>query len=271
MAKLFIHQIYNDQVTRVSLDPDLLPLDNSANERPDWREYWPIRQYLLTHDLEEGALHGFFSPPFRDKSWPSRERIGKFVTSCYREPDVVILTPKFEWDSTLFTSVFEQGEHMHPGLMAAAEAAFDEIGLRVDVGSLINDSRRTVFSNCFVATRIFWRRWLDINEQLFALAENEASRAGALLRANTAYRSNAGPVQQKVFIMERVASLILASDETLKVESFPPERSFGDASIEAICCDALKIAMRERPDAHYSTTFRQLRDPLLKRLAPEQR
>ena len=268
MAPLVIHQIFYDEASRRRTDQGFLPLDNSANERPDWREYWPMRRYLVSNTLDEGALYGFLSPRFGEKTRLNARQVFQFVASCKREPDVVILNPHIGWDfSTLFLSVFEHGEHMHPGLVAAAQSSFDTIGLKVDVSALVNDSRSAVFSNFFLAKPDFWRRWLGINEKLFALAEDEASPIGALLRATTTYRAAAGPVQQKVFLMERIATLLLITEPALEVASYPSQAVLGAAPIEAISCDALKLAMGKRPDPHYHRTFIQLRDPLLKQLA----
>ena len=43
MSIIYAYQIYYSEQTRDALDPGFLPLDNLANPRPDWREYWPIR------------------------------------------------------------------------------------------------------------------------------------------------------------------------------------------------------------------------------------
>jgi len=42
---LRVFQIHYDAASRAALDPDFEPLDNSRSERPDWYEYWPIRQF----------------------------------------------------------------------------------------------------------------------------------------------------------------------------------------------------------------------------------
>ena len=46
MSNCSIYQIYYDEATRLSNDNGFLQLDNSLNERPDWSEYWPIRNYF---------------------------------------------------------------------------------------------------------------------------------------------------------------------------------------------------------------------------------
>jgi hypothetical protein len=68
MADTRICQIFYDQKTRDALDPGCIPLDNLANERPDWREYWPMREFLLGETLVEDRYYGFFSPKFGQKT-----------------------------------------------------------------------------------------------------------------------------------------------------------------------------------------------------------
>ncbi|MDL1867795.1 hypothetical protein FBR06_11350, partial [Betaproteobacteria bacterium PRO4] len=44
--------------TCIQTDPNITILDNTANPRPDWREYWPIRHFLKNNELEENTLYG---------------------------------------------------------------------------------------------------------------------------------------------------------------------------------------------------------------------
>ena len=61
-------QIFYNEKSRALLDPDFEPLDNLKNERPDWYEYWPIRNYLMQNRLDESAYYGFLSPNFYEKT-----------------------------------------------------------------------------------------------------------------------------------------------------------------------------------------------------------
>ena len=60
MSNYSIYQIYYDEATRLSNDSGFLQLDNSFNERPDWSEYWPIRNYFKNNILEDNKYYGFF-------------------------------------------------------------------------------------------------------------------------------------------------------------------------------------------------------------------
>ena len=76
-------QIYQIQYASLQeIDPGFEVLDNSANERPDWFEYWPIRNYLLNQALDEGAFYGFLSPKFRIKTSLKFEAVRDFIQTC---------------------------------------------------------------------------------------------------------------------------------------------------------------------------------------------
>jgi hypothetical protein len=58
MHAMHIYQILNHYTSRQGLDPGFKVLDNSLNERPDWFEYWPIRNFLLNEALDEAERLG---------------------------------------------------------------------------------------------------------------------------------------------------------------------------------------------------------------------
>jgi len=65
--------------TRQQMPAQFLALDNTANARPDWREYWPMRNFLLSHTLEDDVFYGFFSPRFTYKTQLDHEMIRDFA------------------------------------------------------------------------------------------------------------------------------------------------------------------------------------------------
>jgi hypothetical protein len=67
MNPVRIYQIYHSEDTRNSLDEGFIPIDN-IGQHPDWREYLPIRKFLLENVLDENTLYGFFSWKFRQKT-----------------------------------------------------------------------------------------------------------------------------------------------------------------------------------------------------------
>src|SRR6202035_2196504 len=93
MQAMHIYQILNHYTSREELDPGFKVLDNSANERPDWFEYWPIRKFLLDEALDENAFYGFLSPKFKLKSSLSADVVREFIAADDEAADVVLLSP----------------------------------------------------------------------------------------------------------------------------------------------------------------------------------
>src|SRR3984893_2621885 len=82
MHALHIYQILSHYTSPRELDPGFEVLDNSANERPDWYEYWPIRRFLLNEALDEDAFYGFLSPKFKLKTSLSSDLVRESVLAA---------------------------------------------------------------------------------------------------------------------------------------------------------------------------------------------
>lgn len=107
-------------------------------------------------------------------------------------------------------------------------------------------SQNTVYCNFFAAKPKFWKRWLQIGELLFELSENQHEDLGRKIAAGTMHN---GHMQYplKVFMQERIASLLLAAEDwqvstydVFKMPNLLP--IFLPFKSELIACDSLKIA-----------------------------
>src|SRR5437868_10721652 len=193
--KANIFQIFYSKQTEQLLDPGFIPLDNTTNSRPDWREYWPIRRFLQASDMHENQYYGFLSPKFREKTGLNSKHVENFIEDGY---DVISFSPFFD-QGAYYLNVFEQGEMQHKGLVSLAQQVFNEIGYDIHLKSIVMDSRHVIFSNYFVAKPLFWREWMVLGEKIFQLAEGGASRRlKDDLNATVPYISDA---HSKVFII----------------------------------------------------------------------
>lgn len=255
MSAMFIYQILTPFTKREVLDPGFLVLDNSANERPDWYEYWPIRKFLLNESLDEESYYGFLSPKFRLKTNLDARAAAEFVSRQEGAADVVLLSPSLHL-TAYHLNVFAYGETVHPGLLQLAERFFQHIGQPTKLQEFVTDSRNEVYSNYLIAKPRFWRAWLAVTEQLFALAESPHDALGAELRRPTRYRGATG-VQMKIFIMERLATWILARDSSFTPRARDPfaARSRIYKLPGAIICDALKMAYATNRREQYKELF----------------
>jgi hypothetical protein len=259
MHSAHTYQILNHYTSPQELDPGFDVLDNSVNERPDWYEYWPIRRFLLNQTLDENAFYGFLSPKFKLKTNLGAAEVRAFIEASSPDTDVVLFSPSIH-NSAFFLNVFEHGNAEHPGLSQVARSFFARIGYPQPLEDLVSDSRNTVHSNYFIAKPRFWRAWLKITEQLFAIAEMPDDSLGMQLRAPTQYRGRRD-VQMKIFLMERVASWILATDRSFIARARDPfaARSRIYKLPLAIMCDALKIAYSTQGRKQYKDVFLMLR------------
>jgi hypothetical protein len=254
MQALHVFQILNHYTSRQELDPGFGVLDNSANERPDWFEYWPIRRYLQSEALEENAFYGFLSPKFGLKTNLTSAGLRGFVDAA-QPADVILFSPSIQ-NSAYFLNVFEHGEAEHPGLMGTATRLFERIGRPTKLENLVSDSNNTVHSNYFIAKPRFWRAWLAVTEALYAIAEAQDDPLGKELRTPTSYRGSSN-VQMKIFIMERIATWIISTDRSFVARVRDPfvARSRIYKLPVAIICDALKIAYVAEGRPQYKVVF----------------
>jgi hypothetical protein len=260
MSALHLFQILNHYTASHELDPGFDVLDNSANERPDWYEYWPIRNYLLNHSLDDGAFYGFLSPRFKHKTNLSEAEVREFIQDAGATADVVLFSPSIQ-NSCYYLNVFEHGEAEHPGLAGVAARLFARIGRPLDLDGFISDSRNTVYSNYFIARPKFWRAWLAVTEQMFAIAEAPDDPLGRELRTPTEYRGRRD-VQMKIFVMERIATWLLVTDAGFVASARDPfaARSRYYKLPVAIVCDALKIAYVTQRRGQYMEVFLLVRN-----------
>lgn len=265
-TRAVICQIAYSPDTLAMVKPPMRVLNNLANPRPDWRELWPIRQFLLTQALDENRFYGFLSPRFQEKTGLTADELQRFAEAQGDDVDVLSFSPQADMGA-FFLNVFEQAEAFDPGFAGTAQAFFDAIQLPVQVDAMVMDSRHIVFSNYLLAKPRFWRAWLALNEKLFALCEREpASALAAELLRPTAH---ADGVQRKVFVSERIASVLLSIDRSFKAVRHPRALAawsvsrLGGLQDEAIVSDALKAAMREAGQPEYRAAFARLRDRII--------
>jgi hypothetical protein len=283
MAKAEIHQIFYSPESRASLDPGFLPLDNLANERPDWREYWPIRRFLLGRALEADTHYGFFSAKFGAKTGLDAAAVREFVERHGAHADVVAFSPFFE-HSALFLNIVEQGIACH-GLADTFKQCAQLFAPQFRADRSVMTSVDTIFSNFFVARREFWTEWLLQAERLFAIAEEGSTPLAQALNAivpyvvgqvndlpgtgrsqTTATIRNVPGVAAKVFVIERLASLLLWSNRKWRALSF--RQPSLTTRPDLLVLDALKIAFVQSAAEPYLETFRKLRPTVLSRHLP---
>jgi hypothetical protein len=258
-------QIYYSAATRQMLESGYTPLDNSGNERPDWREYWPIRRYFRDHPPQDDDYYGFFSPSFRAKTCLEPRTVLDFIEAHRDGADVLLFSPFFD-QIAFFLNCWEQGATVHAGSRALFADSLALVAPEFRLEQTVGCSRNTVYCNYFLARGAFWREWLGRCERLFLAAEQGDTTLGRALAAPLDYKSGSAPA--KVFVIERVAAAMLATDARWRVRAYNPLLlPFSQAPISALgpelaALDALKIAYLAEGRPQYLDAFFRLRAQL---------
>ena len=259
-----LFQIAYSPQTYADIENGYRVLDNRTNPRPDWYEYWPIRDYLLKEPLDDAAFYGFFSTKFRNKTSLAHAEVLDFVQQQAALADIVLFSPQPDMGA-FFLNVFEQGELFDPGFIAAFSAFLLHIGVNTPIADLVMDARHIVFSNYFVAKPAFWREWLTINEMMFAVCEGPDGALKDQLCSETTYP---GSAQRKAFLQERVASFILSTQPHWRSVAYNPFGTawsmsrFREHPHEAYISDALKLAYDRHRYPQYIEAYSAVRERL---------
>jgi hypothetical protein len=269
MADIHAHQIFYDKATRDALDPAFLPLDNSANERPDWYEYGPIRRFFAQHSaLDDDAFYGFFSPLFHSKTQLTGRQVLGFARQN-ADADVITFSPHPD-HGAVFTSVFEHGARLFPGFLDVAVRFLNAIDPAFRINSLVNDARDVVFSNYFLARPKFWRAWRSIYDRTVEWAETKGHPVGEALNRAVTYSKDGGDAkaaQMKIMVLECVPSLILGRGG-FRVRNYPPfsmplTARFAGHLAELEALNQLKATYRDTGNMDMIRLFVERRERLL--------
>jgi hypothetical protein len=266
MATTEIYQIYYSEQSRQSLDSGFRPLDNRG-QRPDWREYWPIRNWFRDNTTVEDRFYGFFSPKFKGKTGLNAAQVDAFINEIPADTQIVSFSPFFD-QAAYYINSFEQAESNHPGIFTVMQSSVELLMPGAEINSLVMSAADTIFCNYIVAKPSFWREWLYLCEQLFDVAESGEGRLAALLNADVVHGGEGVPA--KVFVIERIASLMITLQSKWRKKAYnslslPMSGSpLSGFARELMCLDALKVAALETGHLEYMAAFYDTRAALVR-------
>ncbi len=207
--RIHIYQIYYDERTKTQLDPGFIPLDNTANERPDWYEFWPMLKFLRENELREGHWYGFLSPSFFSKTELSAAAVRRPIEHFQDVANVAVVSIGSD-QLAYFRNLFEQGETWHPGLTKAAQEFVDYLKINIALDQLVAHSANAAFSNCVIAKPAYWAIWAQMAQAFYDYVERQP--AGTVVAGKTNYPGKS-PAPMKTFVQERFSSIILSSNK----------------------------------------------------------
>ncbi len=257
----YTYQIFYSDESRRALDPGFIALDNTG-QRPDWFEYGAIRRFFDNRTLDRNTRYGFLSPKFAVKTRLGSAQVNAFLAATPDDVDVVTFSPYFD-QAAYFMNVFEHASACHPGIAPALEGTLRLIAPGIDISTLLMSSAQTVYCNFLIAKPAFWQEWLNRCEVIFRTAEAGDTPLARHLNASVVYLGGGAPA--KIFLIERVASLMLATQPGWKVRNYNSMAlpiandrlvPFG---AELVAMDALKLAAKGTGLPEYLAAFLKLR------------
>ena len=171
-ANIKIFQIYFKPELKVHCDPAFTPLDNTANPRPDLREWYVWdKQYeeLASSDLD---YWGFVSWKFKEKTNLTGEQVFNFINANPGQ-DAYLLNPCI-LNEACFANSWEQGDIHHPNISTIGNSFFKKVGYGdIDAKGILLDRNATVFANYIIGSKKFWAKFMEFSRKLFTEAEKD--------------------------------------------------------------------------------------------------
>lgn len=203
LPNIKIFQIYFKPELKIHCDPHFVPLDNTANPRPELRE-WDVwnREYdgLMATDLE---YWGFVSWKFKEKTNLTGQQVYDFI-NAYPGQDVYLLNPCI-LNEACFANSWEQGDIHHPNISAIGNKFFSKIGYGdVDVKTMLLDRNTTVFANYVVGSRKFWTKFMEFSRKLFTEAEKDSTFKDEVFGAGRSNYAHDRSLPNFTFLIERL-------------------------------------------------------------------
>jgi hypothetical protein len=168
-----------------------------------------------------------------------------------------------------FQNSFFQSLAQHPNSRFAIEGALKILAPFQSIDDIVMHSGNNIFCNFFVAKPRFWKVWLENCELIWNECEKNTSPIAKEL--NRVAEGHDSPAAIKTFVIERIASLILATNHSWNVKAHNPfELPFSNAGISKernalTQMDALKIAYSEHKRKEYLNLFKNIADLILKK------
>ena len=160
----------------------------------------------------------------------------------------------------------------HPGIKNLTNAFLRQIGIDYDVSNFVSDVSTCIYCNYFVAKFEFWKKWLEYAEQLFQIVENKESDLGRLFTNFTEYREKNDIFHMKVFLLERLVSLVLKFQNLhafhiLDVRKAPFDlHNVSNFLGDLLTCDALKGQYLKTNSLCYLQEFDKVRNKVFSNL-----
>jgi hypothetical protein len=207
-ANTKIFQLYfkSEQVSH--LDPLFTPYDNTANPRPELREWYIWDKEHGNVSKENLDYWGYVSWKFKEKSNLTGQDVFDHINN---NPgyEVYLFNPCIV-NEALFVNNWEQGDNYHPRISEIGNTFLAKIGYEdIDVKTMLLDRTRTVFANYVVGNQRFWREFMAFSRRIFAEAKTDAAFEDRVFGAGHSKYAYDPSLPMFTFLIERLIPTFL--------------------------------------------------------------
>ncbi len=203
-----VFQIYYKPELVEHLDPAFTPLDNTANPRPELREWYNWDQEHEQRLAEGLDYWGYVSWKFKEKTNLTGEQALDFINN---NPgyDVYLFNPCIV-NEACFLNSWEQGDLYHPNISVIGDKFLSKLGYEdVSVKEMVLDRNKTVFANYVVGSRDFWIRFMEFSRKLFTEAEKDSTFKDEVFGAGRSNYAYDNTLPNFTFLIERLIPTFL--------------------------------------------------------------
>ncbi len=186
-----------------------------ANERAPWREF-AIMVDMYRAGLHRGSkLTGVLSPKFCVKTGLSGPDLIAFIEA--NPGHDVYLANSGAWAPYSNFNVWEHAEANHPGIVAAAQALLDAVGIDWDLSNQPRHGHDVfLFSNFWVGTEAFWDSYVGgILVPIASFIEQHPTHPASIGIFEDTNHTTVGPYLP--FVIERMISTYLKLHPSLSI------------------------------------------------------
>lgn len=213
-----IFQIYFKPELKDKCDPAFEPYDNTANPRPELREWDVWDREHETRMSENLDYWGYVSWKFSEKMGITGQQAMDYIKA---NPgyEVYIFNPCIA-NEALFANSWEQGEIYHTGICEIGNKFLARIGHHnePEVAGILLDRTRTVYANYVVGNRKFWDAFMKFTRQIFTEADKDPDFKEAVFGAGHSNYAHDPSLPMFTFLIERLLPTFL---EIFKFEVCP--------------------------------------------------
>lgn len=212
LANTKIFQIYYKPGQLALLEPEFTPYDNTANLRPELRE-WYVWDKMYQQCCDDGLEYwGFVSQKFSQKTNLTGAQYLEFINA---NPgfELYFVNPAII-NEAVHANSWEQGDIHHPNISVIGNSFLTKLGYTdIDVKSLILDREKTMFANYIVGSRAFWDKFMEFSRKLFTEAENDATFNEQVFGAGLSNYAGDKTLPNFTFLIERLIPTFIELEE----------------------------------------------------------